>query len=182
LDALGVWQFVTFRLADSLPAGVMGGWRRELEDDPEMDREVVRRVERYLDEGHGSCVLGDAEHGAVMEGALRHFDGERYFLAAWVVMPNHVHVLVQMRDAWSLGETVASWKRFSATRINRAANRRGRLWQVEYFDRFIRDREHFERVVAYIHQNPVKAGLCASPERWPFSSARFGPQPTASLG
>ncbi|HHQ48865.1 MAG TPA: transposase, partial [Acidobacteria bacterium] len=94
VDAEGTWQFVTFRLADALPGEVMERWRLELEEDAEGDHELLRRVERYLDAGHGSCLLGETRFGAMVEAALRYFDGERYQLAAWVVMPNHVHTLV----------------------------------------------------------------------------------------
>ncbi len=172
LDAPEVWQFVTFRLADALPKLVVDRWKRELEEEPETDRRLVRLVDRYLDEGHGSCLLGDPDSAVIVEGALLHFDGQRYDLAAWVVMPNHVHVLVRPREGWTLGELIGSWKRFSATRINRMSGGNGRLWQVAYFDRFIRDREHMNRTVAYIHENPVRAGLVTAAEEWDFSSAR----------
>jgi len=104
---------------------------------------------------------------------MRHGEGEAYSLVAWVIMPNHVHVVVQMGDGSSLAEAVRLWKGRSARAINRDLGRRGALWQREYHDRFIRDQDHLAAAVAYVHSNPVTAGLCATPEDWPLSSARY---------
>ncbi len=71
----------------------------------------------------------------------------------------------------TLDRVVQSWKRYSAHRINGCLGRTGTLWARDYFDRYIRDESHFNRALAYIRNNPVKAGLCAKPEDWPFSSA-----------
>ena len=86
-------------------------------------------------------------------------------------MPNHVHVLCKLAEASSLGAVIRSWKGASAIDINRLLGRSGRLWMADYFDRFIRDPDHFHDCRAYIRNNPVKAGLCQNPEDWPFSSA-----------
>ena len=87
-------------------------------------------------------------------------------------MPNHVHLLVEI---WQTpqSELIQNWKGFSARRINRVLGRRGKLWQEDYWDRYIRDEAHYRKVVHYIESNPVKAGLVKMPAEWPFSSARF---------
>ncbi len=107
------------------------------------------------------------------KGNLRHFDAERYRLLAWCVMPNHVHTLVEMMVGFPLEDVVHSWKSYTAHEINRILGRRGRVWQPEGFDRYIRDEKHFNRVIGYIEDNPVSAGLVRSAEDWPWSSTRF---------
>jgi len=142
-----------------------------------IDDELKRRTkfEEYLDRGRGSCLLREQRAAAVVEENWLHFDGQHYRLLAWVVMPNHVHLLVEI---WQTPQSqlVKDWKGFSARRINRVLNRRGKLWQDDYWDRYIRDEAHYRKVVHYIETNPVKAGLVKAPERWPFSSARFRDQ------
>jgi REP element-mobilizing transposase RayT len=160
-------QMITFRLADSLPSHLLLTWQQGLHDDAEQRR----RIEAYLDAGHGSCCLRDARVAKLVEGALLYFDGQHYHLLAWVVMPNHVHVLIEMAPGHRLPDIVHSWKSFTAKAANRILGRSGALWQPEYFDRYIRNPDHFDRAVHYIHENPVKAGLALQAEEWPFSSA-----------
>ena len=168
-------QMITFRLADSLPEERLAEWRQELGCRPrsEADVELRRRIERYLDLGHGEALLRNPSIAQLVQGALLHFDGERYRLQAWVVMPNHVHALATPAPGGELGRLVHSWKSFTAQQANRMLGRRGSMWQREYLDRFMRDGRHFEAVVAYIENNPVKARLCERTEDWPFGSARF---------
>lgn len=94
----------------------------------------------------------------VVADALRHFDGERYELASFVVMPNHV-VLFRPLDGYALGEIVKSWKGFTAREINKGMGKSGSLWQDEYWDRLIRSERHFHKVAEYIRKNPAKAAL-----------------------
>ena len=96
----------------------------------------------------------------------RHYD-----LHAYVIMPNHVHALITQRDGERLAYVVGAWKGWTAKQINRAAGREGPLWQRDYFDRYIRDEEHFLECIHYIEQNPVRAGLVATPQDWRFGSA-----------
>lgn len=102
-------------------------------------------------------------------------EGERagqYDLGAWVLMPNHLHVI--LRPHARLCAVVASIKARSAGEANRLLDRRGQsFWARDHFDRWIRDRAGEQRVTAYIARNPVKAGLCACPEDWFWSSARI---------
>lgn len=173
-DRPGLVQGITFRLADSMPAEVVADWRDELAHLAEGERksEFQRRFADYLDAGHGECLLRDERIAQVVEDALLHFDGERYQLLAWVVMPNHVHSLAEMREGWPLADVVQSWKGFTAHEANRVLGRNGEFWQREYHDRYIRDGEHLEFARNYIEQNPVKARLCEKAEDWQWSSAR----------
>jgi REP element-mobilizing transposase RayT len=108
-----------------------------------------------------------------MQETLLIFDGERYRLLAWVVMPNHVHVLVQLDQQHPLPKVLHSWKSYVANQANKILGRSGPFWQREYFDRFIRNEDHYRNAVRYIEDNPVKAGLVMLPEDWRFSSARL---------
>ena len=127
-----------------------------------------KRTEQYADSGHGACYLRDERIARLVQDALKYFDGERYRLLAWCVMPNHVHVLIEVTEH-SLSDIVHSWKSFTAHRANKLLARTGRFWMPDYFDRFMRDDRHFAATVDYIRQNPVKAGLVDAPEKWPWS-------------
>jgi REP element-mobilizing transposase RayT len=166
-----VAQFVTFRLKDSLPQAVVERWRREL--GREEDAQLRRRVEAYLDRGYGAAALKEPRVASVVQNALLHYDGVRYRLAAWVVMPNHVHLLASPCGGYGLSDIIHSLKSYTASESNKILSRKGAFWMEDYFDRYVRDFVHYERTVAYIENNPVKAGLCRSPGEWPFGSARF---------
>ncbi|MEJ7618195.1 MAG: transposase, partial [Pyrinomonadaceae bacterium] len=97
----------------------------------ELKDEVARRqqIETYLDAGYGSCALRDRRCARIVEDALLHFDGERYGLLAWVVMPNHVHVLVETRDGHSVSKVMHSWKSFTAKEAQKVLGGAGGFWQ-----------------------------------------------------
>ena len=165
--------FVTFRLGDSIPGDKLRAHvdaRRTFEANqgprpwpPEIEREYYRRffgkVETWLDQGAGSCLLRDPENALIVGETLKFFDRQRYHLHAWVVMPNHVHVLFETLGDATPGQILKSWKGYTARRINDRLKRTGPLWQRSYFDRMIRDWAHFGRCVRYIVKNPETAGL-----------------------
>ncbi|MFM8333664.1 MAG: REP-associated tyrosine transposase [Candidatus Methylumidiphilus sp.] len=174
LEIPGLIQFITYRLEDAMPLALIKTWQQELRWMPDAERglELQRRVERYLDAGHGQCFLNTPPIAELVENAFLFFDGERYRLLAWVVMPNHVHVLIETFAGHPLGEVAQAWKSYTALAANRLLQRTGQFWQREYYDRFVRDEAHLQRCVHYIHENPVKAGLVSRAEDWPYSSAR----------
>jgi REP element-mobilizing transposase RayT len=170
-------QAVTFRLADSVPASVINKWKVELACETDKASRVLelhRRIARFEDDGYGEAVLRDPEIAAVVQTKLVERHPERYHLIEWCIMPTHVHVLFKLTERHSLGEAVRAWKGGSATEINRILHRTGRLWMADYYDRLIRDQQHLDNCRFYIRNNPVKSGLCAHPEDWPFSSAGTG--------
>jgi REP element-mobilizing transposase RayT len=169
-------QAITFRLADSLPAALLKRWEDELVTLPEEEAASKRRVriERALDSSHGQASLREPGVGEIVENALLYFDGDRYRLHAWVIMPNHVHVLITPIGGYKLSEITHSWKSFTAKKANALLNRAGAFWSREYFDRAIRDGAHYHNAVTYFAMNPVSAGLCGEPEQWRFSSAWSG--------
>jgi REP element-mobilizing transposase RayT len=200
-DAPWITQIVTLRLVDSLPASRRGEWEHllRIEDNgvalaagaPACSRLIRaentqsrsqtgaptasdrrRRLEDYLDRGLGECWLRQPALAQLAEGALCFFDGQRYQLGAWVIMPNHVHLLV---DVWEtpLAELVKSWKSFVAREANKLLGRSGTFWEREYLDTVIADEAHRRTAVRYIENNPVKAGLAREAKEWAWSSARF---------
>jgi len=191
----GAVYFVTFRLADSLPKAVLlkllaekAERLRRLEmqrsspqptpiadSEESIERDYLRQMERYLDKGAGECVLRRPDLAEMVAGAIRFFVGQRYRLDAWVVMPNHVHVVLWPIPNHTVSEILKSWKQFTATRANRILNRVGTVfWQPESFDHWIRDDEEHDRCCRYVVHNPLKAGLCKTPEDWRWSSAWSG--------
>jgi REP element-mobilizing transposase RayT len=168
-------QFLTFRLSDSIPAEILNQLQVELRS-PAYKRNSARirhRVESMLDQGHGSCLLKEVRFAELVQNALLYFDTQRYRILAWVIMPNHVHVLAEIIDGWPLGRIMHSWKSYTAHEINKALGKTGPVWQREYFDRYIRDDRHYSAVIEYIHRNPVKAGLVKEADEWEFSSSRY---------
>jgi REP element-mobilizing transposase RayT len=153
---------VTFRLRDSLPREIARQLLQErayqiqttqtAAERATIDKAFGIRLDSYLDAGYGSCIL--RQHGEVVADALRFFDGTRYLLHAWCVMPNHVHALFRVERGADLDSVLHSWKSFTAHRIGL-----GVIWQREYFDRVIRGPEDFRETRNYILRNPVKAGL-----------------------
>ena len=176
-DHDGAVHHVTFRLADSLPASVVARWKEEIADDPAFrddrarQQQMYERVQRFEDAGHGKCQLRRPEIAVLVREALLRFDGERYRLAAWCIMPNHVHVLLRQTQGVRLGEIVGSWKKWTARRANQILGRDGRFWMRDFRDRAIRSARHWAFTLHYIESNPVKAGLCRRPEDWRWGSA-----------
>ncbi len=164
-------QFITYRLAYSLPQKVLRRFQILLEHGEITDRELLIRVDKYLDQGIGECYLRDPEIAEMVEANLRNFDGKKYTLHAWVIMPNHIHLLLTPKDGHTLSEITHSAKSYTANCSNEILKREGRFWFPEVFDRFIRDQDHFEKTWRYIEMNPVKANLCAKSFEWRFSSS-----------
>ncbi len=119
----------------------------------------------------GSCLLKDPQLADLVQQSLIHFEGERYFLSAWCVMPNHVHVVVSPLGRHLISKILHSWKSYTAHEINRRLEGSGPVWERESFDHIIRTADHLSRFISYIENNPVAAGFCATPQDWPFSSA-----------
>lgn len=130
-----------------------------------------KRVEAYVDAGRGACWLGRSDVANLLTDHLLAMHGKLFDLKSWVIMPNHVHLLAGIGWQINLAQVMKQLKGASARDINGLVGRSGTLWFREYFDRYIRDEEHYANTVGYIERNPIKAGLCLAPEDWPFSSA-----------
>ncbi len=163
-------QFVTFRLADSFPTESRGEWETLLQIEDDCERRT--QLEAYLDKGRGCCDLKRADVAALVENALRFFHRKRYDLRAWVIMPNHVHVLFHVGEV-PMSEILESWKSYTSKEANKLLGRKGQFWAEDYWDTYMRDAEHESPTVRYIEENPAKAHLCQTPKDWLWSSARF---------
>jgi putative transposase len=204
-DKPGLIQFVTFRLWDSLPVSRRSEWEHLLAGTERSDaprsvssagarsiasrddeavakarREQRRKLEEYFDRSHGACFLRDARVATLMENAMRFHHSQRFDLLAWVVMPNHVHTLLQVGDT-PLSKIIQNWKSIVAVKANKLLGRTGEFWQEDYWDTFMRNEEQTKKAIRYIESNPVKAKLSRAPEEWPFSSARFRDPQTREL-
>lgn len=182
-DQAEATYFITWRTADSMPRDVWlkwrherdgwllehgisplaKDWRRQIEELSEEERndfrQFPRRLENEMDACHGECVLRQPKLASQVVEALRFFDGSRYLLGDFVIMPNHVHLLVSGLSRNVMLKQVASWKKWSALKINEALGRGGRFWQDESFDHLVRHQAAFEKLRRYIAENPAKAGL-----------------------
>jgi len=180
----GTLCFLTFRTFDSLPKPVMEAWLRERDDflrrhginplakdwrqrlgqlSPEIkdvfDRTLSSRWHENLDACHGACVLRQPELAEVVADSLRKFDGDRYELTDFVVMPNHAHLLAAFPDEDAMLKQCESWKHYTAGKINRALGQSGRFWQQDGFDHLVRSADQFDYLRKYIADNPRKANL-----------------------
>ena len=179
--------FLTFRTADSLPREVIQRWETEQrewlvqngwpcgDNDPlpKWDRlpDSIKNTFRkhresrwnwHLDSCHGQCLLRRRDLADIMIDSLRHFDQDRYDLDSAVVMPNHVHVLVQFRLPTTCRKQSESWLHFTARQINLKIGRTGAFWQSEPFDHLVRSADQFEYLQRYIAENGPKGGLAES--------------------
>jgi len=172
--------FITWCLVDAIPADVLMRFRaeRDAEHDrilrlrgsvtiPEkkiMDAALTEALERFLDQHNGECILRDLRAAKIVADSVRHFDGERYGLYAWCVMPNHVHVILSCMAGFDTSSILHSLKSFTSKEINKLLGRSGSRWQAESYDRCIRDSDELQRTVHYVLGNPMAAAL----HEWPF--------------
>jgi REP element-mobilizing transposase RayT len=174
-DGIVLPQFISLHLADAVPKKVIEGWKRELSARNSTQDKILllRRIEKYADQGYGEAFFKDDRLAEMVQETLLKDDGKKYHLSAWVVMPNHVHVLLTRFENCTLSDIMQSFKSITSHRANKTLSRRGQFWMLEYFDRYIRNARHFNKTVEYIENNPVKAHLRAGPEDYRFSSAWF---------
>lgn len=187
LKVEGGTYWVTLRLYDSLPQEILNKleaerkkWEKQQREKNASPQEIAqkwkrlytKRMHAYLDAGMGACWLKRDDIGGLVGNALRFFEGKRYDLHAWVIMPNHGHVMVTPRENWTLSAILHSWKSYTANEANRILGRVGEpFWQIESYDHLVRDDKEFYLICEYTINNPVSAGLCTKPEDWEFSSA-----------
>ena len=162
----GGTYFVTFHTADALPRQFVSALQEELRilrrastrKDPQQFHDLRQafehRLDGALDRGEGTRPMGDPARAAVVARALQFFNGSRYDLLSWCVMPNHVHALLTMVPGHRLSTTVHSWKSYTAHRFDA-----GNFWTREYYDRLMRSENDVREIDAYIRANPGKAGL-----------------------
>jgi len=166
--------FVTFRLADSVPQSLLHQWRDEraiwmrlhpppwrLDAEREYKQRFTNRMQEWLDAGMGACQMRRGDVRAEVELCILHFDGKRYDIDAFVLMPNHVHLLIKPAPRHDLATMLQAIKGVSANRSNQLLGRKSRFWMDESYDHIVRDATELAAFRNYIAANPVRAGLNA---------------------
>lgn len=169
-DSVIYW--ITFRLADSLPQDRLQEWRAERDiwiqrnPKPWSDAQFTEynelfgdRLETWLNAGYGSCALARPEVREVVQASLLHFDGKRLYIHAAVIMPNHVHLLMEPLGKNMLSKLLQGIKGASARRANQILGTAGTFWLDESFDHILRSEAQYRHLVNYIAENPQKARL-----------------------
>ncbi len=169
-DKSNLMHFVTYRLCDSMPANVLRQIEMELKSCSPDSLDLQKRIkmEYWLDQGIGSCLLKKTECAEIVEKVWHHSDGQCFNIIAWVIMPNHVHILLKIGKVPPIEKIVQNWKKFSANKINKLLNRQGHVWQADYWDRAIRNKRHFIYTLEYIKKNINSGGV-----KWFFREDAF---------
>jgi REP element-mobilizing transposase RayT len=172
-----VWYFVTFRLYNSIPKESIELLKEERQrwliktnkkdfneltdnEKQEFYRLFSRRIEQILNSGYSSHILMNENIAKIVADALLYYNNERYILDDWVIMPNHVHVLVKPLGDYDLSNNILhTWKSYTANEINKILGQKGQFWSHESYDHIVRDEESFYFIKRYIRNNPAKAGI-----------------------
>lgn len=173
----GATYFVTFHLADALPAAKRNelvSMRREWESrNPpprtetmwiEYAKSMFRKVEEWMDSGYGECWFLQPQYANELQRAILHFHQQRYEVGCFAIVANHCHLVMRPFDDCELENEVGAIKSVVANFINKQESRCGELWQQESYDRIVRDEEHLYRVVQYIGANPRRTAI--SRDKW----------------
>jgi len=174
-----VIYFITFRLADSIPLKQLRKLKNRQEEwleshqQPYSEDELKEyyhlfygQIQHWLDIGNGACILSQPEIALIIANSLQFFDGDKYCLDEWVIMPNHAHILVQLMPGEDLKKITHSWKSFSAHQINKILMSTGPVWKKESFDHIVRNLKQLNRIRKYIRENPEKAGIEVNFASW----------------
>lgn len=189
----GATLFVTIRLSGSLPEVAVQQLKEEWQlrqraidgivapDDIKRgllydeEKRLFGRYDALLDSGaNGPTWLEQPRVGVMVCDAIRYLDGRQYDLMSYCLMPNHAHLVfaplpLDKDRYYALAKIMHGLKGFTAREANRILGRKGAFWQHESYDHYARDGREVERIVAYVLNNPVKAGLASSWEEWPWS-------------
>ena len=177
-------QFVTFRLADSLPqsklvelAAYKKEWEKQhplpwsQETQEEYDHRIRVMCDKWIDQGYGSCILRNPDVRMLVEDALYYYDGKEYIVHYFVIMPNHVHALLSPICGFKVIDSIGKVKGYTSHSINKKMGTNGKIWQKSIFDRMVRDQENYEQYKAYIQNNPK----FLSPNEFTLGGAAFLP-------
>jgi REP element-mobilizing transposase RayT len=166
----GATLFITYRLAGSLPREVLAQMLEEARLSPQPRKQAFARYDEWLDnDGTGPHWLAQPEVATIVKASLHFYTPTDYRLHAYCVMGNHVHLVVTLPDTLTkpFYRILQAQKRFSATRANKLLGLTGQFWARESYDHIIRSSNEYQRVIGYVLNNPVKAGLIANWRDWP---------------
>lgn len=154
---------ITFRLHDSLPHEVVMTYTEESkrtfgDNVPSFKTKreafLYKKMMEAIDAGYGECLLKDKTTRCIVEEALEYIDDNMAHVHAYVIMPNHVHAVLETLGETSIQQVMHSLKSYTALKINTCLQREGSVWQREYYDRIIRNEAHYTNAINYIHNNP----------------------------
>ncbi|MEZ0395710.1 MAG: transposase [Anaerolineales bacterium] len=191
--------FITFRLAGSLPLEALQRLEEQIQDELrrleaslsgaalfaaryEAQKRHFARFDSMLDQArHGPRWLAQSACAQTVMQCIRELEPVHYHLHAFCLMPNHIHLLIDQQDIpdpaprrdekryTPLSRALRLLKGKSAALCNRLLGRGGAFWQHESYDHLVRNEREYERILAYILENPVKAGLAARWDQWPYT-------------
>ena len=166
---------ICFSLRDSVPVHQRNEWleecrrlndiimkeRRELTQwEVEHLRKLYsEKIEYYLDNGSGSCILKIPEIATIVRDSLSFYNNARYVLHAWCIMPNHVHVMFHLLDGYNHSQIIHGWKSFTAHAINKLLGQKGDVWHIDTYNHIVRTESEYFNQILYIWNNPTKANL-----------------------
>lgn len=176
-------HFATFRLTDSLSPKILGELTSEesvllekaesgdflsAEEADRWKAFYLDRIDPALNAAHGTCILRDAKVADLVENAFRHFDGKKYHLLAWCVMPNHVHALFTPLADHDPADIVNSWKSLTGYAANKILGRQTEFWQKDVYEHGLTSEDEFKARLKQILHDPENAGL----EDWKYRDVK----------
>ena len=159
--------FITWRLAFDLPKQ-----KKENLSEEESYFAAFMQYDELLDKSNTDKInLAREPYMSPIKNALHYYEGKKYELLAYCIMPNHVHLIVKpalknCNDYYSLKETTLALKSYTAHAINKLENTKGKVWQTESYDHVVRDEKELSKLLDYVINNPVKAGLTDNWDNW----------------
>jgi REP element-mobilizing transposase RayT len=183
--------FITWRLKFSLPGHIMRQLQKQQENFEIKNKQLsdeYRALQKYLQDRKRfnlfdeliakdtslPWLLKDPQYANIVADALRFYKDSQYNLHCFCIMPNHVHMLITLKESENshnifVSKMLYSIKRYTANQINKHRGTKGAVWQRESYDHVVRSPEEMGRIINYILLNPVKAGLVTDWMDWPYS-------------
>ncbi len=161
--------FVTYRLSGSISQNALKKLHHKMNKlSPEEQKRVFLEYDKLLDENSVKLnFLSIPEIAEICKQSIRFFDGKAIRVICYCIMPTHIHLVFELiSNEKSVGDIMASIKKYSARKANEFLKRKGTFWQSESFDRLIRDERELYFVIKYVLLNPVSAGLVANYKSW----------------
>ncbi len=167
--------FITIHVAGAIPSSAARRMRTSVERHSEcnnlLQRRIFRQMESWLDHADSCRHLADSDVAAMIVEAIEYRCARRMWnVFEYVVMPSHIHTLLEFLSG-DLKASMEGFKRWTGhLAMKQLKLEQARFWQREWFDHWVRSDEDANAICEYIRQNPVKAGLVANYQDWPYGS------------